>query len=104
MAEGVDMAKDRTHLHLKGFSATAGAATASFGKVIVTDNPPPRPPRPKRFIDRNFKLVRLLLKEALGLAIRGTIWDSIKGLFLGRKRQPAQGCPFFAASLAGAKK
>ena len=91
MTEGGDMAKDRTHLYVKGFSLAGGTGGLSFGKVIVTDKPP-RPPRPKRFI----KLAKALFKVvkvvgSIGSAIRGgqTIWDVLEPL-LGRKRQPTQ--------------
>ena len=46
------------------------------------DVKPPEPPRHKRFLDRNLKWAKALLKEG--------IVESIKWLILGRKRQPAQ--------------
>ena len=71
-------------------SATVDAPSAT---LTATPMSPPKPPRPKWFIDRNFKLAKVSVKVG---KVAADIWDVLEpflGPFLGRKRQPAQVSP-----------
>ena len=65
-------------LHVElNFTATAKLNT-------VPKPPAPKPPRPP-FIDRNLKAGKFVLKEGA----REAVWEIIKWLVSGRKREPA---------------
>ena len=65
------------------FISPPGSISARIG--TVDPDPPVKPPWHRRFMYRNFKLAKPLLKEV--------IVEFVKWLILGRKRQPAQVSP-----------
>lgn len=77
------MAKDRTCLDVKGFSASTGEPTVSFGRIIVEPNPPENPPWHQQ------PWVRKALEVGATELVKEVIKALIK-LILGRQRQPSE--------------
>ena len=91
------MSKDQTNAYVKGFSATTGEPTASFGSLIGEPKPPAKPPWRRHLKDLSRKVAEKLLSrpEAQDFVIEKgkdlIEWvQTILAPLQRRKRQPAE--------------